>query len=127
MVNLFVFISPVGEWQVHLITDMSQLFLARQNCIPNIEQWNVSNVSNFVSGCNDHNIQYFDYLFLLLNLHSHHLKFVIHKNVMQSLKEQMFFGNNINIPLNGWNMSSATNLVSQATRRVNDHHVLSCT
>lgn len=110
--------SPIAEWKVDLITNMHQMFRfwdSRKSCNPNIERWDVSNVTNFVSSW---------YILLLLFccwfvklLYSHYM----------TQKYGMFWDSQINRPLNRWNMSSATNLVSQATRRVNDHHVLSCT
>ena len=41
---------PIEQWDVSRIDDMSWLF-SRKNCNPNIADWDVSGVTNFVSGC----------------------------------------------------------------------------
>jgi hypothetical protein len=50
--NIIIFIisinRPIGRWDVSNVVDMSDLF-AGLDCNPNIVNWNVGKVTNFVS------------------------------------------------------------------------------
>ena len=41
--------SPITDWDVSLITDMSDLFKNQSTCNPDIASWDVSAVTTFVS------------------------------------------------------------------------------
>ena len=45
----YLFLRAIEEWDVSGITDMKELFRAKANCNPPIGNWNVSQVTNFVS------------------------------------------------------------------------------
>jgi hypothetical protein len=42
---------PIESWNVSQISNMSFLFLSKENCNPNIAEWDVSKVTEFVSEC----------------------------------------------------------------------------
>ena len=41
--------SAIEDWNVSQVNNMEKLFYNKNNCSPNIERWDVSNVTNFVS------------------------------------------------------------------------------
>jgi len=87
----------IGEWDVSLINDMSDVFYNKKYFNYDISNWNVSNVTNM--SCMFYNCESFNQLLNNWNV----------SNVTNM--ERMFYGCiNFNQPLNNWNVFNITDM-----------------
>jgi len=87
----------VGDWDVSLITDMSNLFCAISNFDQDISNWDVSNVTNMKN------------MFALCKKFNQPLNNWNVSNVTD-MTGMFFECNNFNQPLNNWNVSNVINM-----------------
>ena len=113
---------PIGEWDVSLITDMSELFNGIHLFNSDISNWDVSNVTNMkkmfynckyfnqpLNNWNVSNVTNMDTMFAVCLRFNQPLNNWNVSNVKSM--ETMFFNCHIfNQPLNNWNVSQVTNM-----------------
>ena len=63
----YVIPSPIEDWDVSEMTDMSYLFHMKDTCNPNIGNWDVSGVTTFVSSIATTNVSIiYSYIYIYI-------------------------------------------------------------
>ena len=99
--------GKIFRWDVTRLTSMERVFQFERDCNPSLFNWDVSNVTNFVRNVQCTPIVFYYSCFLLSFL------FLYIRTYLQSYMFHM--ARKFNGDIGSWNMSKATNLVSDLT------------